>query len=155
MNIVSAIINRENISYQSNLNIVWTPTDNKYFTKFIEQIGHTLIDINDIYFGDIYPHLIICNDKIMFYDQVKTLSIRCYIPILVIDHNIKKNIFDHEKLAIINDLPCSYHVATNDDVYASWGKYHDQVLNYNINDSNDITIWNNLLYNLSKKVFNL
>lgn len=155
MNIVSSILNRENIDHNTSLNIIWTPIDNKYFTKFIEQTQNTIIDINDIYFGDIYPHLILCNDKVMFYDKVKDLSIRCHLPILVIDHSTKKNIFDQEKLLSINDLPCSHHIAINDDIYRSWGKYHDQVLDYNINNNESILIWNNLLYHVSKKVYNI
>lgn len=155
MNIISSIVNRESITYNSNLHILWTPIDNKYFTKFIEQLNCTIIDINDMYFGDIFPHMILCNDKVLYYDQIKTLSIRCHLPILVVDHSVKRNIFDNNQLSLLNDLPCAHHVAINNDIYKSWGSCHDQILNYNSNDKDNLSIWKNLLYNISKKVYNI
>lgn len=155
MNMISSIVAREYINLDTKLNIVSTPIDNKYFIKFIEHLGYNLLDINDMYFGSNIPNLLLCNNKIDFSDQIKTMSIRYHIPTVVIDHSIKSDLYDQNKLINIYDFPCSYHIALNQDIYNSWGKYHDQILNYNLQDKNNINTWKNLLYQISKRIFSL
>ena len=155
MNIISSILNKElNQTLNKTLTIIWTPTDNSYFTNFISRLNHSLISYHDLYFGDINPNLIICNNKILHYDQVVSLSIKLHLPILVIDHAMKTTI-DNNYFDVLDPIPSSYHVAINKDIYNSWGKYHHQILNYDINDNNSFVIWNNLLHQLSNRVFNI
>lgn len=154
MNILSSILAKQ-INNNQQLTIVWTQTDNQYFLNFIKKLNHNLVSYNDLYFGDISPNLIICNNKLINYELILSLSIKLHLPVLVIDHNSRSNHIDESYSDVLGPIPCSYHVAISQDVYNSWGKYHDQIINYNINDSDNLTVWNNLLYQISNKVFNI
>lgn len=156
MNIVSTILQKEFLSPETFINALWTSTDNQYFIKFISKINNlNLININDLYYGDINIHLIICNNKLTHADLAKDLSLRFHVPVLVIDHNVKNNLLDQKKINILNDFPCAYHVCSNRQVYESWGSYHNQILSYDINDKKSIDAWSNLIYNTSKRLFTI
>lgn len=154
MNTIPTILNKELLKEGDKLNIIWTPCDNQNFTKFIQNLGHNLYNYEHLYFGNIIPHIIICNNKMYSHQQVKNISINYHLPVLLVDHTPKDNTVDLEMAQeTINNFKCSYKIAINKKVYDSWGATHDQILSYN-NDSS-ILEWQKLLYSTSQKVFTL
>ena len=100
MNSITGILNRENITEEDGLNIVWTPADDLRFQQTIQDIGHNLLSFDHLYFGCDTPHIILCNNKIMYYEKCKNLSIQFHIPVLMIDHDL--NDAKKEKILVDN-----------------------------------------------------
>lgn len=153
MNMVSGITSRENLNIDSKLNVVWTSPDSQYFTNFIQSLGHNLILFDHVYFGHSNPHIILCNNKISSYESMNDLSIQFHIPILVIDHTIKSELIDSSKVKLLNNFSCCYKICINKNIYDSWGATHDKILSYDIQDENNRSLWQNLIIQVSKKVF--
>lgn len=153
MNIVSGILNRELISTNSPLDILWTNPDNQKFTDFILSLGHKLISIDQLYFGVNSPQLLICNNKVSTYQDMQMLSLQFHLPVIVVDHKIKDDIIDNTRMAAFDKFYCSYSIALNQEIYKSWGSKHDRVLNYMINDHKSKEIWNNIIYQTARKMF--
>ena len=153
MNAVTGILSREFINYDSSINIVWTPTDNVIFERAIKKLNHNLIGFDSLYFAIDTPHLIICNNKILFYEQCKNISIQFHVPVLLIDHSIKpKELNDDENNSIKYELPSSYKVAINEDVAKSWKTSYNKVIEKK-QDISDSKLWRKLIFQTSKMVF--
>lgn len=155
MNIIGSLLAREFLSFNDKLNIIFLPADNPNFVMFIDKLNHKILEIKDLYYGSFIPNILLCNNKIFQYQQALDLSIRYHIPILIIDHHKKNPMLDEKKIQVIDDLPSSYSIALNNDIYVSWDKIHNQVLDFNINDNDSLEIWNNLLHNIAKKVYTI
>lgn len=154
MNSQVGIFAREYINPDSKLNIVWTPTDSIYFQQFISKMGHTLLSFDHLYFGKYNPQLIICNNKTLYYEKCRAISIQFHIPSIVIDHDKKSDIVDSAKLSTIDSsFPCSYKIALSEDISKSWGGNHHKILSYNASDKKNIEIWKNSIIQTSKMVF--
>jgi hypothetical protein len=152
MNILSSILDKENINYNSKLTILWGNSDNEYFNKFIQKLNHNLISIDHLYYGDNIPNLVICNNKISQIRELSLVSIRYHCPLIVIDHNPKTNYISTENLEEINNINMSYKIALSKEISKSWGIHYDQILSYN--DTQDsLDIWNNLLHNISMGLY--
>lgn len=152
MNILSSILDRENITHTTVLNIISTPCQNEYFTKFIQSMGHNLISAENLYYGAIVPNLIISNNKIIDYHDMKLLSIRYHCPIIIIDHNVKNNFIDEQLLIQINNIQASYKIAISSEIAKSWGSHYNQIISYDNTDQSK-EIWNNLLHNLAMRIY--
>jgi hypothetical protein len=152
---ISSILAREQIKRGDSINILWTPCDNVYFEKFItHKLKHKIFQVDHLYFGQCIPELIICNNKITFYEKISKLSIFLHCPVLVIDHNSRPNLIDEEKSKEISKhFVCSVSLALDKQINESWGKTHDHVLNYEANDMDNHDLWQNILYKTTKMVF--
>lgn len=141
-------------SLKSNpLTILLVDKEKEEFILFLKQLGHKFIYYNDLYFGGIVPNLVLCNNKIDYYNQCKALSINYHIPSIVVDHNIKNDIYDDTKIKFLDNLPCSLRVATSIEVYKSWHSIHHKVLPYQMNDRQLLQDWSDLLDSTSRKGF--
>jgi hypothetical protein len=153
MNMIGSLLSKELLSFNDKLDIIWLPLlDNKKFIRFFDSLQHNILDINDLYYGNFIPNMIVCNNKVFQYEQALSLSVRFHIPILVIDHTTKSPMLDTEKVRILEDLPCSYSIAINKNIYDSWNKYHNQILVYD-ETPQSIETWNTLLHNIAKRLF--
>lgn len=155
MNIVQTILDKSIINHNSILNILLVGNEPDSFIEFLKKLKHNCLSYNDIYYGKLNPHIIVCNDRIYNYDLCKKLSILYHVPIITVDHSIKNKLFDDNKLQIINDLPCCTKIAINFPISKSWNSIHDDVIPYDINNNITLETWNNLLISTSKKVFSL
>lgn len=154
--IISSIIKRYANTYESPLNIISSPCDNKGFNLFLSHIvpkNSNILDLDDTIFGNVIPDLILCNNKINYLDKCGHLSFFFHCPMLIIDHDIKPSFIDKD---IIDSQSNSvYSLAINNQIYSSWGKTHNLVLGFDIRDNNNIKQWRNLFYQISKLTFDL
>lgn len=150
--ILSTILNRELLKINDPINILWTPINDE-FTNFIQSLGHRLMDVNQIYYGNSTPHLIICNNKIEFYNQCYSFSRRLHLPVLLIDHSIKNPLYDNDKIKMMNNFPCMHHICITKKISDSWDLKNAQILPYNHKDEDNINIWKNLIFQITKKIF--
>lgn len=153
MNSITGILSRETIQPNDSINILWTPSDNMIFERAIQKLNHNLIGFDHLYFGKDSPHAILCNNKILYYEKCKNISIQFHIPVLLIDHAIKpKDLSDDEGLAYKYELPSSYKIAVSDKIAQSWGGKYNKVLNGK-GDISDIDMWRRVIYQTCKMVF--
>lgn len=151
MNMISTILQREGIRDDKPLDIVWTPCDNHIFTNYVQSFGHRIYQYEHLYFGNVRPHLIICNNKMYSHQQVKMISLNYHLPVLVVDHTTRDPSVDLDSaIKNINNFKCSYKIAVNKQIFDSWGGSHDDILQ--INDA-DRQAWQNAIYNLAKRIF--
>ena len=154
--IISAIIKRYSNTIDSPLNIISTHCENKGFNNFLSTIlpiNSNVLSFEDSLFGNNLPDLIICNNKINHLEKCGNLSYFLHCPILIIDHDTKPGFI--EKDIIAYQSTSIYSLAINTNIYNSWGKIHNIVLEYNLSDKNNILQWQNLLYQISKIPFSL
>lgn len=154
MNSQVGILSREYLNPNSKLNIVWTQHDDIYFQQFIKKLGHNLLSFDHLYFGMYNPHLIICNNKALYYEKCRAISIQFHIPSIVIDHDIKPEIIDQSKISMIDSsFPSSYKIALSEEISKSWGGNHHKVLSYNLSDPKNIDVWRNSIIQTCKMAF--
>lgn len=154
--IVSSIIKRYSNTYNSPLSIVMTQCDNIKFMPFLKKVlpdQSNILALTDTLFGNFGIDLIICHNKINYLEKCGHLSYFLHCPILVIDYEtkpafIEKDIIHYQSNSI-------YSVALNDSIYNSWGRTHDLVLSFNIDNYDNIERWRNLLYQIIKIPFSL
>jgi hypothetical protein len=152
--IISSILHRELLRISDKLTILWTPSSNE-FENFIKSLNCELINFSQIYYGNSIPDLIICNNKIDFYSECASISRRLHLPVLLIDHVVKNPLYDNEKIKNMNHFPCMHHICISKKVSDSWDLKDIQILAYNNKDEENINIWQNLLFQLSKKIFKI
>lgn len=150
---INTILNKEHITLNSSLNIIWTQCSDNDFKKFIESLDHHLLSFNDIYYGCLQPNLIICNNKLEFFEQCRVFSVQYHLPVLLIDHNSRPNLLDHNKIDMLNNFPCVHSIAISKKISESWNNRHDQILSYDINSIESKNIWKNLIYQTTKLIF--
>ena len=151
MNFTQAILNNLLISDDSRLTILVTDNSGSELIDFLKQSSHRFIKYEDLYYGSEIPNLVLCNNKIDYYHMCKELSITYHIPSVVVDHVVKNDIYDNEKLKFLDNLPCSFKVAKNISVYKSWNSIHDKILSYSNTD--DLDNWLKFLLQAAKKEF--
>lgn len=152
--IISSILNREKLTISSTINILWTPINSR-FEHFILDLGTNLVSLNQLYYGNNLPHLIICNNKIDYYHQCYNISRQFHLPVLLIEHSIKSELFDDNKIKLFDNFPCVHHLSVDQQIANSWNLKNIQVLPYNLNNEDNKKIWKNLIYQTSKKIFSL
>lgn len=150
---ISSIIQREFLNTKSTLNIVWTPCENILFQNFILSACDpcNIINLDDTYYGMNDISIIICNNRITHLDKCVELAKFLFAPLLVIDHDIKSSIINNE---INTDLEIDpiYYVAVSKDIYLSWNKIQNVILEYDIDNQQNKNIWKNLIFQLSKSL---
>lgn len=153
MNIVHTILEKETLLPHDKINILWTQCDNSNFTKYIQKFGHNLYTYENLYFGNIIPHLIICNNKMYSHQQIKLVSLNYHLPILVVDHIPKDPAIDLDTaLKTIDNFKCSLKIAINSNIYDSWNKHHDLILEPTEANRDQ---WKHTLYNLAKRIYTI
>lgn len=154
MNSVSGILSREYITKSDNMNILWTNVDNILFEDKIKKLKHKLITMDQLYFGKEIPQLIVCNNKILYHQTCKNISIQFHIPVLLIDHLKQPSTMtsDKENPIITYDLPCSINVAMSKEIAESWEKSirYDYVLE---SKDYDQAMWSDIIFKTSKRIF--
>lgn len=150
---ISSILQREFSDTKSVLNIVWTPCEDIMFQKFIMSACApcNIINLDDTYYGMNDISIILCNNRIMHMDKAIELSKFLFSPLLIIDHDIKSNIINNE---IDTDLEIDpvYNVALSKEIYLSWNKIQNIVLQYEPNNQQNKNVWRNLIFQLSKSL---
>lgn len=152
MNIINTILNKEHLTIHSSINIIWVECLDSNFEKFIQSLGHNLLSFNNAYYGCLSPNLIICNNKVQFFDQCKMFSMQYHLPVLLIDHAPKSYLLDNNKIDGLNKFPCCHSIAISKKISESWNNIHDQILSYD-NSIESKNIWKNLIYQTAKKPF--
>lgn len=153
MNFTSSILNSCIKNHNTILTILVVDKEKEEFINFLKQLNHRFVYYNDLYFGGIVPNLLLCNNKIDYYHECKELSINYHIPSIIIDHNIKNDIYDNDKIKFLDNLPCSTKVAINRDVYNSWHFIHDKVLPFSSNNMEQLNSWAELLHTTNNREF--
>lgn len=152
MNIITGILNRESLTEQSKLNIVWTPVDNAYWHKTIQSLDHKLIAFEDLYFAQNSPHVIICNNKVLFHKKCRDISIQFHIPVIMIDHDVRpSNLNDTQDDGVFYSFPTAYTLAMSEHISKSWNLNYNQILQPE--QIKDKKYWNDLIYKTSKIIF--
>lgn len=155
MNFTQSILKNSINNPKKILTIFLVDKEKPDFIDFLQPLGHKFIYYDDLYFGNNIPNLLICNNKIEYYHLCKQLSISYHIPSIIIDHNIKSDLYDEDKIKFIDNLPCSFKIATNIPIYRSWHSIHDKILPYSKDNSQQLNSWSELLVSVSHKEFTI
>ena len=137
MNSITGILIREKIQNTDKINVLWTPSDNMIFEQAFKKLKHNTIGFDHLYFGKDTPQVIICNNKILYYEKCKNISIQFHIPVLLIDHAVRPKELSEEEVNLHKyELPSSYKIAMNEKIAASWGgSYHKILTKEDITDT--------------------
>ena len=152
MNSITGILSRELITENSLLNILWTPSENMIFEQTVRKLKYNLVGFDHLYFGKDAPHLIICNNKILFYEKCKNISIQFHIPVLLIDHSGKPKELSNDDVNVYTyDFPSAYKIAANEKIAQSWSIQYNKILEKG--DISNTNLWRNIIFQTSKMVF--
>lgn len=150
---ISNIIDRDFFSINKKCSILWTPAESTYFADFIREACDpcVLIDFDKTFYALNNIFLVVCNNRLIYLDRCVELAKHFHAPLLIIDHSAKTSMVSSEYKA---EIPFSsvYSIALTKEIYLSWGKIHDIVLEYG-NDKNIINKWKNIVFQLIKTRF--
>ena len=149
---IQSILDRELISKVSDVKILLVDKDKEDFINFLQPLGCKFLYYDDLYYGNNNPNLLLCNNKIDYYNACRNLVITYHIPSIIIDHNIKSNLLDNEKIKFIDNLPGSFKVATSLPIYRSWHNIHNKVIPHN---TDSLDIWAENILQVSRRKFDL
>lgn len=125
---ISSLLSRELEYY----NILWVPSDNTYYEKFIHNLGINLFSLDSIYFGHCVPNIIVSNNKMNHLDTIIDLCHYHHCGLIIVDHEIKSDMIDTKKfIEKISSLPNVKQIALSNAIKKSWDDIHDLILNYN------------------------
>lgn len=154
--LISSVIKRYTNSYETPLNIIMGTCENKSFEFFIKKYvvdQGTILSFEDSLFGHLSLDLIVCHNKITQLEKSMDLAYFFHCPVLIIDHDVKPSFIKDDIISFQSNS--IYSLALNNDIYNSWGKTHNLVLNFNAKDIDNIERWKNLLYQITKIPFNM
>jgi hypothetical protein len=151
---MSSMLYREKLRINQRINAIWTPVHSDFGT-FVDSLNINKISINQLYYGNNIPHIIICNNKIEYYNQCYNISRDLHIPVLLIDHVVKGPLYDNDKVKALNMFYCYHHVCISKSVSDSWDLKNAQILSYHKNNEENISIWKNLIFQTAKKIFKI
>lgn len=147
---ISSILQREFMSVSSTMNIAWTVCEHPVFRKFIETTCKpcNIIDLDQTYYGLNDVSLIICNNRLTHIDKSIALAKFLLCPLLIIDHSEKSSIVNN----VITNIPIEpvYQIATTKNIYISWNKIQNSIMEYDVNNNTHRKIWKNLIFQLCK-----
>jgi hypothetical protein len=152
--IISSILYREKLKPNQKISAIWTPISTD-FNEFVDELNIEKLNINQLYYGNSIPHIIICNNKIEYYNQCYNLSRGLHLPVLLIDHFNKGPLYDNNKVKALNSFDCFHHICISKSVSDSWDLKNTQILSYHKNNKENISIWKNLIFQTSKKMFKI
>lgn len=149
---ISNIITKEFHNINSKLNILWTPAESFYFADFFRSIcSCNLIDFDKTYYGINDIGIIICNNRLIYLEKCIELAKFFHCSLLIIDHSVKSNLVNNDFI-LKTDFEPVYQIATSKEIFFSWNKIHDSIMEYN-NNKETIEQWKNLLFQLVKTRF--
>lgn len=148
MNILTGTLARQEMD--DSLSICWSPSNNISFDISIKKLGHKIIPIDYIYFGYYSPQIVVCNNKILHYNICKTISIQYHVPIIIIDHSMMDTFINYEKIQYIDEDINAIKVAVSPSVSKSWNNIHNITIDYS-----NAKEWENLFYEVSKRIYKL
>jgi hypothetical protein len=154
--LISSIIKRYTNTYDTPLNVIMGSCENKSFDFFLRKfvIGNgNLLSFEDSLFGHLSLDLIICNNKITQLEKCMDLAYFFHCPVLVIDHETKPSFLSQDIISFQSNS--IFLIAINNEIYNSWNRMHNLVLNFNHKDNENIEKWKNLLYQITKIPFNM
>lgn len=152
MNSISGILAREYIQKTDKINILWTSCDSIIFDQMFKKLEHNLLGFDHLYFGKDIPNIIICNNKILYHEKCKNISIQFHIPVLIIDHADKpRDLLDEGDVDNKYELPTVYKIAMNENIAKSWGGSYNKVLDNKT--ATDVDFWKSIIFRTTKMVF--
>lgn len=152
MNAITGILSRELLNNDSITNILWTPSDSMVFEQSFKKLKCNLLGFDNLYFGKDSPHMIVCNNKVLYYEKCKNLSIQFHIPVLMIDHNTKPKELNNDEVSTHNYVfPCAYTIAIGQKVAESWGASYNKILTPK--DMSNADLWQEIVNKTRKKMF--
>lgn len=155
MNIIPSIF-EQSLSRDKNLSLTILLIDNERedFINFLKPLGHKFIRYEHLYLGSELPNMLLCNNKVSYYEIAKQVSITYHIPSIIIDHVPKSNIYNEDKLKFLDNLPSSFRVATSIQIHKSWHSIHDRILPYG-KDTSFLEAWYDFLLEVALKGFHI
>lgn len=118
-----------------NTNIIWIPSNNMRFEKFFAKLNYFYFNINDMFLGNCTPNIVITNNRFSQLDNIVNICNKYLINLIIIDHEEKSDVINLDRfMAKIKKIPNVLQVAINNQVYNSWNKKHDVIIeNYEQN----------------------
>lgn len=148
---ISSILQREFLTVNSTINIAWTPCDNILFESFIKDTCKpcNIVSLAETYYGMNDISIIICNNRLTHLDRAIDLCKFFFCPLIIVDHSYKSDMITNK---IDNDIPIEpiYQIATSKDIFLSWNKIQNAIMEYDINNTQSKNVWKNLIYQLCK-----
>ena len=134
----------------NELNILWIPSNSKHFEKLFDSLDFNYFDLSDLFTGLCTPNLIITNNRFSKFDIVINLCLTNHCNLIIIDHDEKPDIISTDKIiSKMKLVPNVLQIATSPNVYNSWGKIHDIVLESGITKED----FSKILTTFYKKIF--
>jgi hypothetical protein len=148
---ISNIINKEFLEFKNNINILSSRPENQNIVLYVKKIikNCCVINFDNTYYGNLEPHIVFCNNRIMDLDKCVDVAKFFHIPLVVIDTEKKSNLVTN-KIDTIFDFDPVVQIAVSKEVYLSWNKIQDYII---YPDSQSETQWQNIIYNLCKQTF--
>lgn len=148
---ISSILQREFLTIGSTTNIAWTPCDNILFEMFIKEACKpcNIVSLTETYYGMNDISIVICNNRLTHLDKSIELAKFFFCPLVIVDHINKSDMITNK---IENDIPIEpvYQIATSKEIFLSWNKIQNTILEYDIDNTQSKNIWQNLLFQLCK-----
>jgi len=107
--------------------------------------------MDNTYYGNIDIGLVICNNRLLYFDKCVNWCKQFHCPLLIIDHDIKSRLINDSVITNTEFEPV-LQIALSDDIYISWDKIHDAILDVNASPSN-IKKWKEAVLYLLKSNF--
>ena len=152
--LMSSIIKRVLNTRESPLNIIMSHSEDSAFLLFLQEIvsikGTKILSVSDSLMANTPIDLIICNSRITQFDKCFAVSNFFQCPMIIIDHTLPSHLIDPKAKMERAIFPHLIHVARSKEIYDSWGKYHDLVLDYEFNNEKNTNEWRDLIYKTSK-----
>lgn len=149
---ISNLINKEFYSVNDKLSVLWTPPESVYFADFIHNVcACSLIDFDKTYYGLNDISMVVCNNRLIYLEKCIELAKFFHVPLLVIDHSTKSSLIANDFNIEIGFEPV-YQIAMSKEIYFSWNKIQNSIMDYN-NKKETIQKWQNLLFQLTKLRF--
>lgn len=154
--ITSSIIKRIFSTINSPKSIVWTQCEHNLFKNFIKRACEpcSILDFDHTYYGFNDVDIIVCNNRMMYLEKCLELSFYLHCPVLIVDHSPKPALITDK---ISNDFSISpiYQIALSNDIYNSWGKIHNTIMDYSIESKENLESWRNLIFQLTISNFKI
>lgn len=148
---ISSILQREFLTISSTINIGWTPCDDHMFEYFIKDSCKpcNIISLAETYYGMNDVSLIVCNNRLTHLDKSIELSKFFFCPLLIVDHTTKSDMITNK---VDNDIPIDpiYQVAVSKEIFLSWNKIQNSILEFDIHNTQSKNVWKNLIFQLCK-----
>ena len=141
------------LNKNSSFNVVSTYCENRQFIKFLQHLcGGILLDAENSVYSHIPISLIVCHNRIESLDKSLFLCQYYHAPLLIIDHKERPEFVNVNKIQ--KPLITNVQVALSNKIAKSWivEDFHN-VLDFNINNDDNIKRWKQILFNLVSSPF--